>query len=159
MESLYFFFRDVFCSNCKIVNVEEDIYNEESNIRGIVDLVLEDVETGNLIVVDYKTNKSKPITNYRLELCMYRNLVEFKYPGRTVSSAIIFFTKDGKYRGFNFANEQKKGAYVTDEDYAAVFKYIDFVQNKINKKEFEPKKQFLCQYCNFADKCYQDGGF
>lgn len=159
MESLYSFFCSVFASNLKIVNVEEDIYDEDFNIRGIVDLVLEDIETEDLYIVDYKTSKTKPITKYRLELCMYRKLIESKYPGRTVISAIIFFTKDGGYRGFSFTNAQKKGARVTDEDYDAVFTYIDFIKDKIDKKIFPPKKQYLCQYCRFNAKCNEDGGF
>ena len=158
MEHLFFFFKNIFDSGYKIINVEDNIYDKESNINGIVDLVLED-ENGDLIIIDYKTSKSKPITDFRLELCMYRKLVESKYIGRTVSSAIIFFTKDGKYRGFNFADEQEKGCYVTDEDYKAVFKYVDFINNKIDNNIFPPKKQFLCDYCNFQDRCNKDGGF
>lgn len=158
MENLFFFFKDILNSGYKIFNVEEDIYDNEYDIRGIVDLVLED-EDGDLIVIDYKTGKSKPITDYRLELCMYRRLIEFKYPGRTVSSAAIFFTKDGKYRGLNFTDEQKKGSYITEEDYKAVFKYINFIRDKIDNNIFPPKKQFLCEYCNFQEQCNSDGGF
>lgn len=160
MASLFDFFVDVFVDgNYCIVDVEDNIFDEDINVRGIVDLVLEDPDTKELIVIDYKTSKSKAITNYRLELCIYKKLVESKYEGRTVSSACIFFTKDGKYRGFNFAEEQSKGAYVTQEDYNTVFDYINYVKNKIDTKKFPPKKQFLCKYCNFIDECDQDGGF
>lgn len=158
MENLFFFFKDVLGSGYKILNVEDDIYDDEYGIRGIVDLVLED-DDGDLIIVDYKTSKSRPITDYRLELCMYKKLVEFKYTGRTVSSAMIFFTKDGQYRGVNFVNEQEKGSYITDEDYQAVFEYINFIKDKIDNNIFPPKKQFLCNYCSFQEQCNIDGGF
>ena len=159
MEHLYYFFMNLFEFGYKIVYVEEKIYDSDNDINGIIDLVVEDVQTGDLIVIDYKTGKSKPITDYRLELCMYRDLIEFKYPKRKVVSAIIFFTKDGKYRGFNFANQQEKGAYVTDKDYDSVFKYIDFIKEQIDHNVFPPKKQFLCKYCSFQDQCNNDGGF
>lgn len=159
MESLFFFFKDIFDAGYKILDVEDKIYDKESNTNGIVDIVLEDPVDGDLIVIDYKTSKSKAITEYRLELCMYRKLVESKYPSRTVSSAAIFFTKDGKFRGFNFTNNQNKGSYVTDEDYDAVFTYIDFIKNKIDEGVFIPKKQFICEYCAFQEQCNNDGGF
>ena len=159
MESLFFFFKDIFDSGYKILDVEDYIYDEKHNINGIIDIILEDPNDGDLIIIDYKTSKSKAITEYRLEFCMYRSLIEFKYPDKKVSSAAIFFTKDGKYRGLNFTNEQKKGCYITDDDYDAVFKYVNFVGHQIEKQIFPPKKQFLCQYCAFQEQCNCDGGF
>ena len=159
INSLHSFFLNFCNTQYKIFSVEEKIENTDLNINGVIDLVVEDVKTGNLIIIDYKTSKSKAITNYRFELCMYRNLIEFKYPNKKVSTAIIFFTKDNKYRGFNFANQQQKGAYVTDKDYQSVFDYINFVQEQISHNIFPPKKQFLCKYCNFQEECNQDGGF
>lgn len=160
MTNLFDFFVNIcIIQKYKIVDAEDDILNPQTNIRGIIDLVVEDPKTKELFVVDYKSGKAKSIKEYRLELCMYRHLVEYKYAGRTVSSAIIFFTKDGNYRGFNFAEQQSKGSFVTEEDYNAVFKYVDFIKNKINAKDFPPQKQYLCNYCEFQDKCMQDGGF
>lgn len=159
MEHLFFFFVNLFNYGYRIVNIEDKIENPLLNINGIVDLVVEDIQTGELIVIDYKTGKSKSIKEYRLELCMYRNLVEYKYKGRTVSSAIIFFTKDGKYRGLNFTNYQETGAYITDEDYKSVFEYIKFVREQIDHNFFPPKRQFLCKYCTFQEQCSMDGGF
>jgi len=159
IDSLYSFFLNFCDGKYKIFGVEEHIYNSKLNINGIIDLIIEDQQTGNLLIIDYKTSKSKPITNYRLELCIYRNLVEFKYPNKKVTTAIIFFTKDCKYRGFNFANQQEKGAYVTDKDYKSVFDYINFVKDNVAHNIFPPKKQFLCKYCNFQKQCSEDGGF
>ena len=160
MGNLYDFFVNL-CINDKynIISTEERITNEEIGIRGIIDLVVEDPITKELFVIDYKSSKSKPITDFRLELCFYKNLVEYKYPGRTVTSACIFFTKDGKYKGFNFAEEQSKGAYVTQEDYESVFIYLDFISNKVIKKIFPPQKSFLCNFCPFEEQCNLDGGF
>ena len=159
MENLFFFFKDVINEGYIIFGVEDYIYDKEHNINGIIDIILEDPDDGDLIIIDYKTSKSKAITDYRLELCMYRTLIEHKYPSKTVSSAAIFFTKDGNYRGLNFSNDKKKGSYITDEDYQSVFEYIDFVEKQISNEIFPPKKQFLCKYCAFQEQCNNDGGF
>ena len=160
MSHLLDFFVDALVEEqYKIVSTEDSIEDNSIGVRGIVDLVLEEPETNELFVIDYKSSKTKPITDYRLELCIYKFLVEFKYPSRTVSSACIFFTKDGGYRGVNFTEEQSKGSFITQEDCDAVIKYIDFISDKIDKKIFPPKKQFLCQYCSFEDQCNKDGGF
>ena len=66
--------------NYKIFGVEGRVDDEEDQLRGIVDLILEDQETGELFVIDYKTGKVKAISNFRLELCIYRKLIEHKYP-------------------------------------------------------------------------------
>lgn len=160
MGHLYDFFVNLcIIDKYNIISTEEKITNEEVGIRGIIDLVIEDPTTKELFVIDYKSSKSKPITDFRLELCFYKNLVEHKYPGRTVTSACIFFTKDGKYKGFNFAEEQSKGAYVTQEDYESVFVYLDFIADKVDKKIFPPQKSFFCNFCSFEDQCNKDGGF
>lgn len=160
MTNLYEFFVNLcVVDKYKIISTEEKIANEDEGIRGIVDLVIEDPNTGDLTVIDYKSSKSKPITDFRFELCFYKNLVEHKYPGKTVVSACIFFTKDGKYRGFNFTEDQSKGAYVTEEDYKYVFVYKDWICDKISKKIFPPKKSFFCNFCSFEAQCDNDGGF
>lgn len=158
------FFIDVLLnSNYKIFDVEQYIYDEKHNINGIVDVVLEDKDTGELIIIDYKTSKVKPITNFRMELCMYRILLESQYPDCNVTSAGIYFTGYQKYRVFNFAEEQKKGAYVTEKDYQAVFSLIKYVRQHIQDQNFYPKKgafDYFCNnFCSFKDQCYKDGGF
>lgn len=158
------FFIDVLINgNYRIFDVEQYIYDEEHNISGIIDIVLEDKETGELIIIDYKTGKTKAITPFRLELCIYKILLKSKYSDREVSSAGIFFTKGQQYRVFNFVEEQKRGAYVREKDYQAVLRFIKHVGQQIQDKKFYPKQKmfdyFCLNFCPFKDQCFKDGGF
>lgn len=158
------FFTDVLIvGNYKIFEVEQYIYDEEHNINGIIDIVLQDKDTEELVIFDYKTGRVKAITDFRLELCMYRILMESKYPDCKIVSAGIYFTKDQKYRVFNFAEEQDKGAFVTEQDYQSVFELIKYVRQQIQDKIFYPKEgafDYFCnKFCPFKEQCNKDGGF
>ena len=159
-QALLNFFENVFDNNYEIFSVEGDIYYEELNLRGIVDLILKDKDTNELIIIDYKTGKARSVKDYRIELCMYKRLVNYKYSDYVVSAACIYFTKDQNYRGFNFVESQKKGTHVTQEDYESVFDLIDFVRQQIQEEYFPPKfdPYFACKYCSFVDQCKEDGG-
>lgn len=167
-QSLYTFFTDALVEqNYKIFGVEGRVDDEEDQLRGIVDLILEDQETGELFVIDYKTGKVKGISNFRLELCIYRKLIEHKYPDRKVTSACIFFTKNASYKGFNFTESQKKGSYVTEEEYNLVFDLIDEIRNLIDIEYSSPKRDdiskgqrfsFCRDFCSFYEQCKSEGG-
>jgi len=159
-QALLEFFYNIADNDYEIFSAEGDIKDDELNLRGIIDLILRDKKTNELFIIDYKTGKSRPISNYRIELCIYRRLVNYKYPSYKVSSACIYFTKDKQYRGFNFAEKQKKGSYVTEEDYDAVFELINYVRHQIDTDYFPPKVDpfFACKYCSFEDQCLKDGG-
>ena len=141
----------------KIFSTEEYIHDKEHDFSGLADLVLED-EDGNLIVIDYKTGKARSIKKYRLELCYYKMLIEYKYPDKEVTTAGIVFTKDAGMRFLNFKEEQNKGSYVTQEDYEAAIKLIDFVRKEIDENRFYPQPQFLCKYCSYQERCQEEGG-
>ena len=167
-QSLYTFFTDALViQGYKIFGVEGRVDDEDDQLRGIVDLVLEDPETEELFIIDYKTGKVKAISQFRLELCIYRKLIEHKYQDRKVTSACIFFTKNASYKGFNFAESQKKGSYVTEEEYNLVFEFIDTIRELIDMKYSSPNRDdynknqrysFCRDYCNFYDRCQCDGG-
>lgn len=159
IESLFDFFSTILIyNNYRIFSVEGEIYDEQLRLKGIVDIVLENSDTNELIIIDYKTGKEKSIKEYRKELCIYKYLVEQKYD-KHVSSAGIFFTKSNAYRVLNFVEDQSKGSYVTQEDYEAIFELIDWVREQVNAEYFPPKKQYLCNYCPFQCQCDFDGGF
>ena len=159
LTSLASFFNDVLNSGYTIFSVEERISNENDHFRGIVDIVLED-QDGNLIVLDYKTSKkTKPITKYRLELCIYKNLLEFKYPDKKVIAAGIFFTHNNDYRVVNFTDNTDQGAYITTEDYDFVMSLPEQILPIIDQGIYLPKRQYNCKYCYYNDRCIEDGGF
>lgn len=159
LTSLASFFNDVLNSGYTIFSIEERISNESDHFRGIIDIVLED-QDGNLIVLDYKTSKkTKPITKYRLELCIYKNLLEFKYPDRKVIAAGIFFTHNNDYRVVNFTDNTDQGAYITTEDYDFVMSLPEQILPIIDQGIYLPKRQYNCKYCYYNDRCIEDGGF
>lgn len=158
-QSLIEFFRDVLIDNgCKIVSAEQEIYDQELDIKGYIDLILED-ENGNYVVIDYKSGTVRPITKYMRELCIYKHLVEYKYPDKKVVTAGIFFTKENQYRFTNFTESQKKGSYIKHEEYMEIFTLIDWVRYMIDSNQFYPKRSYLCDnFCSFKDRCNRDGG-
>lgn len=157
--SLACFFIDILDNGYKIFSVEEKISNPDSHFRGIIDIVLEN-QDGDLIVFDYKTSKkTKPITNYRLELCIYKHLLEYKYPNKKVIAAGIFFTHNNDYRVVNFTDNTDQGAYITTEDYDFVMSLPEQILPIIDQGVYLPKRQYNCKYCYYNDKCIEDGGF
>ena len=142
----------------KIFTAEQYIHDKIHDFSGLADLVLED-EDGKLTVIDYKTGKAKSIKNYRLELCYYKMVLEYKYPDKEVITAGIVFTKDAGTRFLNFTENQSKGSYVTQEDYEAALALIDFVRREVEENRFYPEPQFLCKYCSYYDICQEEGGF
>lgn len=159
LESLSSFFIDVLNNGYTIFSIEERISNATDHFRGIIDIVLED-QNGDLIVFDYKTSKkTKPITKYRLELCIYKNLLEFKYPDKKVIAAGIFFTHNNDYRVVNFTDVTDQGAYITTEDYDFVMSLPNQILPIIDQGIYLPKRQYNCKFCYYNKKCMEDGGF
>lgn len=157
--SLACFFIDILNNGYKIFSVEEKISNPNDHFRGIIDIVLEDKD-GDLIIFDYKTSKkTKPITKYRLELCIYKNLLEYKYPDKKVTTAGIFFTHNNDYRVVNFTDDTDCGAYITTQDYEYVLSLPEKILSFMAEDVYLPKRQFNCKFCYFADKCMEEGGF
>lgn len=153
-----FFFDILIDGEYTIVGVEEEIYDEEYDLKGIVDIVLED-EDGSLSIIDYKSGKPKGISEFAKELCIYKYLVELEHPGHEVVTAGIFFTSNGAYRCINFTESQSKGAFMTNESYQEIFELIDWIQMMIDNNQFQPERQFLCRYCDYQELCERDGGF
>lgn len=159
LDNLTPFFKTILIDEgYKVFMAEEYLYDKEHNFSGLCDLVLED-SNGDLTVIDYKTGATHPITQYRLELCYYKMIIETLYPDKKVVCAGIFFTKKGDFRFLNFAENQDKGAYCTNEEYQSAIKLLDFIRNQIKDNEFNPKQQYLCKYCTYKEYCDEDGGF
>lgn len=158
--SLSQFFIDMLIGGgYKIFGIEDEIYDEAYDLKGFVDIILED-QDGNLSIVDYKSSKNpKGIREYIKELCIYKYLVETKYPDRKVSTAGIFFTATNQYRCTNFVETQSKGSYTNEEDYRSVFELMDWIRGMIDDEQFQPNRSYSCKFCDYQEQCEKDGGF
>ena len=139
----------------EVFSTEEYILSKKYNFSGLADIVLE--KDGKLTVIDYKTGKSKSVREYVTELCYYKMLVEDKYPEKTVEYAAIFFTKDGIYSELMFTDAEYSAMNCSITEYNSKIDLIEEVREKIEVGEFPPRRQFLCQYCDFKDHCDEEG--
>lgn len=71
---------------------EEKIEDEEYNIVGVIDRV--SVKDGKLVLWDYKSGQSHPISKYRFELALYTYLFEKKFGRKVDFWGIYFLDKD-----------------------------------------------------------------
>lgn len=144
----------------KVFMAEEKIFSEKYNFNGLCDLVLEN-ENGKLIVIDYKTGKTNSVNKYKLELCYYKLLLEDKFPDKEVEYAGIFYTKNGDFKSMKFYDDKDSefdDSQISNDDcslseYNLAINYIETVRIEIESNHFPPKKQHLCKYCDFLDKC------
>ena len=157
------FFKDVYSNDYEIFSVEEFIVDDKSNMNGIVDVVIRNREN-ELIIFDYKTGSPRDIGKYKLELCVYKILLESKYPELTVVSAGIYFTGAGAYRIANFGDvgsdyfkSQSKGN-IGDGDFDYVDAVVDNLYGTIDRNYYTKKRGFLCRYCFYKEMCDKDFG-
>ncbi|WP_407453865.1 RecB family exonuclease [Methanobrevibacter sp.] len=152
IDNLGSFFKRAFVDNdYKLFCKEEYLLDETNRFSGICDIILED-ETGELIVIDYKTSKSSSFSKYRLELCYYKLLVENVF-GRTVSRVGIYFTKNGRLRLLDVCDEENKRYYLNSDEIQEAIDTLHNVRKDINDGKFPAKKQYLCRYCTYEDLC------
>ena len=156
------FFKDVYSNGYEVFSAEEYIVDEKSNLNGIVDIVIKNSDD-ELIIFDYKTGQPRDISKYKLELCVYKVLLESKYPELNVVSAGIYFTGAAAYRIANFCSgeadyfKSKSNGNLGDNDFEYVDNVVDSLYDTIDKNYFKKEKGFLCKYCFYKEMC--DGDF
>ena len=157
------FFNDIYSNGYEIFSAEEFIVDEKSNMNGIVDIVIRN-ENDELIIFDYKTGQPRDIGKYKLELCVYKTLLESKYPELNVVSAGIYFTSAGAYRIANFESStmdyfksQSKGD-IGDGDFDYVDAVVDNLYETMDRNYYITKKGYLCRFCFYKEMCDKDFG-
>ena len=152
VNNLGLFFREVFIDNdYKLFSQEEYLHDEEHRFSGICDIILED-ENGELVVIDYKTSNSNTFSRYRRELCYYKLLVENVYD-KNVSSVGIFFTKNGRLRLLDVYEDDNKRKFLNSAEIEDAVDTFYQVRSEVNRGNFYPKRQFLCKFCTYKEKC------
>lgn len=172
-----FFYEMLVEKEYKCFIAEEYLFSEKHNFNGFADIVLEDKE-GKLFVIDYKTGKASSAKKYKLELCYYKMLIEEQYPGKIVSKAGIYFTKEGVLSALEFKdlesdknsksinesdknseNEYNEDKICSMKDYQLAINYIKTVRIEIDAGEFPAKRQHLCNYCDYQELCSKECGY
>ena len=152
VNNLGLFFREVFIdNNYKLFSQEEYLHDEVHRFSGICDIILED-ENGELVVIDYKTSNSNTFSRYRRELCYYKLLVENVYD-KNVSSVGIFFTKNGRLRLLDVYEDDNKRKFLNSAEIEDAVDTFYQVRSEVNRGNFYPKRQFLCKFCTYKEKC------
>lgn len=152
IDNLGLFFKEVFVDrDYKLFSNEEYLLDKKNRFSGICDIILED-ENGRLTVIDYKTSNSNSFSKYRLELCYYKLLVENVYH-KQVNKVGVFFTKNGRLRLLDVCEEENKRKNLCYSEIDDAVDTLHEVRDKINRKEFPAKKQFLCRYCTYRHLC------
>ncbi len=152
IDNLGLFFKEVFVDgDYKLFSNEEYLLDKKHRFSGICDIILED-ENGHLVVIDYKTGNSSSFSKYRLELCYYKLLVENVYH-RQVSRVGVFFTKNGRLRLLDINDSDNKRKYLSYSEIDEAIHTMYDVRDKINRKEFPRREQFLCRYCTYKNLC------
>ena len=152
VNNLGLFFKEVFIdNNYKLFSQEEYLHDEVHRFSGICDIILED-ENGELVVIDYKTSNSNTFSRYRRELCYYKLLVENVYD-KNVSSVGIFFTKNGRLRLLDVYEDDNKRKFLNSAEIEDAVDTFYQVRSEVNRGNFYPKRQFLCKFCTYKEKC------
>lgn len=128
--------------------------SEDVVLRGFIDRLDKQAETGDLKIVDYKTGKSPKLgfdDKAMFQLRFYA-LAIWRTTGRIPKMLQLMYLGDG----IVLRNS------LTESDLLETEKKIRRISDKIEKcldsGEFLPHKTKLCGYCPFKDKCPEFGG-
>lgn len=118
-------------------------YNPELELGGKFDRV--DLDNDELTLIDYKTGKLRDDKegDNKFQLDFYEYLLNKKYPKYKVGEKILFYLKEDKV-------ETYKPIDNLDLIEKEIINYADTIKND---KELKPKRNFLCNYCDYREIC------
>ena len=125
---------------------ELKMQNVDLGLKGICDAVFINPEDDGLIVVDWKTGKYYPkkFDEYRFELAVYAELL--KHSGK--------IDEEPKYWAIYFLDQDKLFFEKIDKKYIdKMYKTMEEVREGIASKNYQPKKNEWCYFCNFKRNC------
>ena len=127
---------------------ELKVENDNIQLRGIIDAVYLNPKDDKIIIIDWKSGKFRNYAknDYRFELAIYKEIFEREY------------NKEVGYWGMYFVDEDK--LFFEKVEYkhiARMFRIVNKVREEMSKEIYTPKQNYYCQYCQFQDKCQNDG--
>jgi RecB family exonuclease len=136
--------KEVGVDNYAPAYTELSIYNKKWDLLGIIDRI-DRIDDG-YRVLDYKTGKPHPVTNYCKELAVYKYLVE-EYTGEEVTEVGIYFSK----------NNTLKITKDIEQDYVdKTLLRFTVIRKAIEEEIFPTKSGYLCRWCDHVKYCEDD---
>ena len=123
---------------------EIKMYDQETNISGIVDAI--QMDGNKIILIDYKTGKEHPLKDYRFELALYTYLFEKEY-NQKITHWGIYFADANKFK-----IEEKD-----TKEMVKALKEVADVRALVKEKKFDKKPGWMCKYCSSWENGYCDG--
>ena len=125
---------------------EIQLYDKDLNLGGIIDRV--DIEGENVLILDYKTGKEHPISDYYFQLAIYAYIYEKNFK-KKVTHWGIFFSKAGLLL--------KEPININEIELAvAKVHYVrELIDNSIKNEDFPKQPSALCNWCVWkqSNKC------
>jgi RecB family exonuclease len=114
-------------------------------LNGMIDRIQLDADDV-LHVADYKTTKNKKyLKNDWFQLLTYGFVMLNEQPDlKKIRASYILLRHDFEYITTEFS---------IDEILKIKDQYLDYAQQMLNEKEFEPTPSALCSYCDFLEHC------
>jgi len=118
-------------------------YSSDLELRGKFDRV--DLISDELTLIDYKTGKIRDDKeeDNKFQLNFYEYLLNKKYPKYKVYKKILFYLKENKPVSY-------KPVENLDLIEKEIINYADIIKND---KELKPKRNSLCNYCDYKEIC------
>jgi len=114
---------------------------EHTTVKGFIDRVFEDTETGELIIIDFKSGKTIPNT---IQLAWYRLLLNDRY-GVSPKYGAYWMARNGTLDSIHDLDRFPV---------ETVRVWADDVYQNIQKKIFAPSVSYDCKDCGLATMCY-----
>lgn len=123
------------------VSAQIDVDGEPVELKGFIDRVFVDADTGTLLIVDLKTGKSTPEA---LQLAFYRRALKATYDVHA------------QYGSYWMAREGTLSGVVDLDNYPdeAVDYWIAGTVRGIRNEIFLPRVSSMCKGCGVRDHCY-----
>tara|TARA_Y100000034_G_scaffold136409_1_gene212713 strand:+ start:19373 stop:20113 length:741 start_codon:yes stop_codon:yes gene_type:complete len=102
-----------FKEKYELIDVEKRVFSEEYKVAGTIDILAKDKKTGEIVIMDWKTNKSLKFENrfqrgkgplykmddcnynhYRLQLNIYKEILKNYYQGENFQMKIVHIMED-----------------------------------------------------------------
>lgn len=146
---------------------EENIsinYNDDFDLNGKIDLTIK-YKSGNIKIIDFKTNKSSKFANHKNQLSLYMLLINKKYgiDYEKIETGVNYLALEPKDKyGNKILNEGYENInknYKLDEvDVQCLENEIRTIHSKIEKNKQsgiwkENPSDFKCKYCQFNKLC------